>query len=211
MAYQIDSDDIQLNSHNSLRRTYFSSVSQREFSDVLNGKNFSIQATSYPNAATKERFPSKDRQLTQSGKCFKTPVKVPLISEDDFVALSLQALQGISSFLYNSDTIRLKQLHICNFILLGRSATSLSKYQLAFSESYYIRLLVGSAQEAYSTLSSDRKFLSYSKITFTHTLLVTSPRFSTSDNSTPGGQLAFGAALGKNSLSDTEFRSLSDL
>lgn len=160
MAQQSAFDAAELATHNSLRRPYFSLVSQREFSEVLNGKNFSIQPTSYPNAATKEKINSKDilKHHDQSGNRLKTPVKLPLVSEDDFVALSLQALQGISSFIYNSDTIRQKQLHICNFILLGRSATSLSKYQLAFSESYYIRLLVGSAQEAFSTLSSDRKF-----------------------------------------------------
>ena len=175
MAHQLNSDGVQQASHNSLQRPYFSSVSQREFSDVLNGRNFSIQATTDPNAATKERFVGRDvlKHGDQSGNRSKTPAKVPLISEDDFVALSLQALQGISSFIYNSDTIRQKQLHVCNFILLGRSATSLSKYQLAFSESYYIRLLVGSAQEAFSTLSSDRKFRYDVYSTVTDMLVVT--------------------------------------
>ena len=165
MTHQSNFDAVQLASHNSLGRPYFSSVSPKEFSEVLNGKNYSILATSYPNAATKERVNSKDilKHLDQSGNRSKLPSKVPLISVDDFVALSLLALQGISSFIYNSDTIRQKQLHVCNFILLGRSATSLSKYQLAFSESYYIRLLVGSAQEAFSTLSCDRKFNRYSE------------------------------------------------
>jgi hypothetical protein len=148
-----------------LNRPYFSTVSQVEFSTVLNDTNFSIQSISHPNTTRKGREERKKPAKHHDGVGFpssskahsKAPPKVPLISEDDFVALSLQALQGISSFIYRSDTIQQKQLHICNFVLLGRSATSLSKYQLAFSETFYIRLLLGSAQEAYLTLSYDRK------------------------------------------------------
>lgn len=148
-------------------RPYFSLVSRGEFSEVLNETNFSIHAVSQPNAASRGK-PDK-REIHKQTDSFLSPLssrfrskflsKVPLISEDDFVALSLQALQGISSFLYKCDTIRQKQLSMFNFIVLGRSAASLSKYQLAFSESFYIRLLLGCAHEAFSTLSSDRKFL----------------------------------------------------
>jgi hypothetical protein len=151
--------------YDNLNRPYFSAVSQGEFSTVLNDTNFSILSISHPNTTRKGRDDRKKpvkhtdgAGLPSSSKAHsKPPPKVPLISEGDFVALSLQALQGISSFIYKSDTIQQKQQHICNFVLLGRSATSLSKYQLAFSETFYIRLLLGSAQEAYLTLSSDRK------------------------------------------------------
>lgn len=154
--------------YSNLNRPYFSAVSQGEFSTVLNDTNFSIQSVSHPNTTRNGREerkkPAKHPDgigLPSSSKAHsKAPPRVPLISEDDFVALSLQALQGISSFIYKTDTIQQKQLHICNFVLLGRSATSLSKYQLAFSETFYIRLLLGSAQEAYLTLSSDRKLCS---------------------------------------------------
>ena len=83
--------------------------------------------------------------------------EVPLISDDDFVALSLAALQGVSSVIYSIDTIKQKKLQFCNFILHGRSASSISKYQYAFSESFYIRVLLGSAQEAFASLSVDCK------------------------------------------------------
>ena len=83
--------------------------------------------------------------------------EVPLISDDDFVALSLAALQGVSSVIYRIDTIKQKKLQFCNFILHGRSASSISKYQYAFSESFYIRVLLGSAQEAFASLSVDCK------------------------------------------------------
>lgn len=152
---------------NSTGRPYFSFVSRGEFSEVLNETNFSIHAVSQPNTASREKCDRRN-SLKQSD-AFISPLssrfrgkflaKVPLISEDDFVALSLLALQGVSSFLYKCDAIRQKQLSSCNFILLGRSATSLSKYQLAFSEFFYIRLLLGCAQEAFSTLSSDRELL----------------------------------------------------
>ena len=146
-------------------RPYFSLVSRGEFSEVLNETNFSIHAVSQPNAASRgkhdkrETYKQTDSFISPLSSKFRSKflAKVPLISEDDFVALSLQALQGVSSFLYKCDTIRQKQLSTCNFIVLGRSAASLSKYQLAFSESFYIRLLLGCAHEAFSTLSSDRK------------------------------------------------------
>ena len=142
-----------------LNRPYFSTVSQAEFSDVLNGKDFSIQAVSQPNALSLGRDGkggSFDLHSTATASP-STCSKIPLISEDDFVSLSLQALQGISSFLYNLESVRQRQLQKCEFVLLGRSATSLSKYQFAFSEFYFIRLLLGSAQEAFSSLSFDRK------------------------------------------------------
>ena len=147
-----------------LNRPYFSAVSRGEFSTVLNDTNFSIQSVCHPNTTRKgkeeRRKPSNHPDgvgIPSSSKQAKAPPKVSLISENDFVALSLLALQGISSFIYKSDTLQQKQLHICHFVLLGRSATSLSKYQLAFSETFYIRLLLGSAHEAYLNLSSDRK------------------------------------------------------
>ena len=149
-----------------LNRPYFSAVSQAEFSDVLNGKDFSIQAIMQPNT-TKLRRDENDHSFS-SYMTMGLPSapdeiipsicsKVPLISEDDFVSLSLQALQGISSFLYNVESVSQRHMQNYDFVLLGRSATSLSKYQFAFSESFFIRLLLGSAQEAFSTLSADRK------------------------------------------------------
>ena len=143
-----------------LNRQYFSTVSQAEFSDVLNGKDFSIQAVSQPNVLILGRD-GKDRSFDLHYTATISPSicsQIPLISEDDFVSLSLQALQGISSFLYNFESAQQKLLQKCDFILLGRSATSLSKYKFAFSEFFFIRLLLGSAQEAFSSLSVDRKY-----------------------------------------------------
>jgi hypothetical protein len=181
----------QCNNHR-LQRPYFSAVSKAEFSDVLNGKDFKIQTLSQPNSGAIDRIDldkvrdnnsgdKKEHKLVSSTFPRKLDSKVPLISENDFVSLSLQALQGISSFIYTTEMIRKQdekqdeqtdeqideQNQQYSFLLLGRSATSLSKYQRKFGEFYFIRILLGKAQEAFCKLSSDR------------------------------GQLALGSALGK--------------